>query len=229
MTEQSRHHHDRATADHPAAPGEGPGERPGDGPADWDERYAESGQVWSGRPNGALVTETEDLSPGRALDVGCGEGADAVWLALRGWEVTGLDVSRVALGRAEAAAADAGVSVRWLAAGLLEAELEPGGFDLVSVQYPALRRTTHHDAERALLAAVAPGGTLLVVLHADVDAEQSREHGFDPGDYVGRDEVVAVLDDSWRVETDERRPRTVDGGSGAQHTHDLVLTARRLR
>ncbi len=197
--------------------------------AEWDGRYADRQQLWSGQPIGALVTEVAGLTPRRVLDVGCGEGADAVWLALRGWEVTGLDVSRVALDRATAAAADAGVRVRWLADGLLEADLEPGGFDLVSVQHPALRRTPHHDAERALLAAVAPGGTLLVVLHADVDAEQSRAHGFDPADYVGRDEVVAVLDDGWRLETDERRARTVDGGGGAHHTHDLVLTARRLR
>ena len=200
-----------------------------DGPADWDGRYAETQQVWSGRPNGALVAETEGLAAGRALDVGCGEGADAVWLTLHGWQVTGLDVSRVALERAAAVAADAGVTVHWLAAGLLEADLPAGGFDLVSVHYPALRRTTGQDAERALLAAVAPGGTLLVVLHADVDVEQSRAHGFDPADYVGRDEVVAVLDDGWRLETDERRARTVDGGGGAHHTHDLVLRARRLR
>jgi SAM-dependent methyltransferase len=199
-----------------------------DGPGDWDERYAGSQQVWSGRPNGALVTETEGLVPGRALDVGCGEGADAVWLALRGWDVTGLDVSQVALERAAATATDAGVTVRWLAEGLLEAAPEAGGFDLVSVQYPALRRTTGRDAEHALLAAVAPGGTLLVVLHADVDVEESRAHGFDPADYVGRDEVVAVLDDGWQLETDERRARAVDGGGGAHHTHDLVLRARRL-
>ncbi len=101
------------------------------------------------------MTEVAGLQPGRALDVGCGEGADAVWLAGRGWEVTALDVSQVALDRAAAAARAAGVHVRWLLAGLVDAPLPAGAFDLVSVQYPALRRTPGQDAERALLAAVA--------------------------------------------------------------------------
>lgn len=196
---------------------------------DWDQRYAGAQQVWSGAPNGALVAEVTGLAPGRALDVGCGEGADAVWLSARGWEVTALDVSRVALDRARAAARAAGAQVRWLLAGLVGAPLAPGGFDLVSAQYPALLRTPGRDAERALLAAVAPGGTLLVVHHADVDAEQAEAHGFDPADYVAPADVAALLDGDWRVEVDERRPRSVSGGAGAHHTHDLVLRARRLR
>jgi SAM-dependent methyltransferase len=196
--------------------------------AEWDERYAGSDQVWSGRPNGALVTEVAALQPGRALDVGCGEGADAVWLALRGWDVTALDVSQVALTRAALHAEQAGARVRWTHAGLVEAPLPTAAFDLVSAQYPALRRTPGDDAERALLAAVAPGGTLLVVHHADVDAEHAKAHGFDPDDYVSPSDVAALLDDCWQVEVDEKRPRHVTGGAGAQHTHDLVLRARRL-
>lgn len=195
-------------------------------PADWDARYREADQVWSGRPNGALVAEVADLPPGRALDVGCGEGADAVWLARRGWAVTALDVSQVALDRAAAAAQQAEVDVRWVRAGLLDVDLgEP--FDLVCAMYPALRRTGDTSTERALLAAVAPGGTLLVVHHADVDVEQAAAHGFDPADYVRPPDVVAVLDGEWQVQVDERRPRDVPPGAGARHTHDLVLRARR--
>ncbi len=217
----SDRHADRAA--HPDLPGSGPPSDP-----DWDARYGSAERVWSGAPNGALVAEVAGLEPGRALDVGCGEGADAVWLAGRGWEVTTLDVSRVALDRAAAAARVAGVHVRWLLAGLLDAPLPPGAFDLVSAQYPALLRTPGQDAERALLAAVAPGGTLLVVHHADVDAEQARAHGFDPADYVGLPDVAALLGEGWRVEADERRPRRITGGAGAHHTHDVVLRARRL-
>ena len=198
------------------------------GPAEWDERYASAEQVWSGRPNGALVAEVAGLRPGRALDVGCGEGADVVWLAQQGWDVTGLDVSRVALDRAALHARRAGASVRWVLADLVEAQLPAGAFDLVSAQYPALLRTPGDDAERALLAAVAPGGTLLVVHHADIDPELAKEHGFDPADYVSPADVAALLDDRWRVEVDQRRPRHVDGGAGAHHTHDLVLRALRL-
>jgi SAM-dependent methyltransferase len=194
---------------------------------DWDQRYAEAERVWSGQPNGALVAEVEDLKPGRALDVGCGEGADAIWLALRGWDVTALDVSQVALNRAQAAADDAGAAVHWLHAGLLAAAVPVMHFDLVSAQYPALLRTPDNHAERALLAAVAPGGTLLVVHHADIDPEHAKARGFDPADYVSPADVAALLDDGWQIEVDERRARHVDGGAGAHHTHDLVLKACR--
>lgn len=195
--------------------------------AEWDERYAGADRVWSGRPNGALVAEVAGLPPGRALDVGCGEGADAVWLAGRGWEVTALDVSGVALERAAGHAAEAGVAVRWVHHGLVGAGLPAGGFELVSAQYPALRRTAGADAERALLAAVAPGGVLLVVHHADVDRAAAPASGFDPADYVMPADVAALLDDGWRVEVDERRARHVSGGAGAHHTADLVLRAHR--
>jgi SAM-dependent methyltransferase len=198
------------------------------GPAEWDERYASAEQVWSGRPNGALVAEVAGLRPGRALDVGCGEGADVVWLAQQGWDVTGLDVSQVALDRAAMHARQAGASVRWVHADLVQAQLPAGAFDLVSAQYPALLRTPGDDAERALLAAVAPGGTLLVVHHADIDPEEAKARGFDPADYVGPADVAALLGDGWRVEVDEKRPRDITGGAGAHHTHDLVLRARRL-
>ena len=196
--------------------------------ASWDERYTSMERVWSGEPNGALVTETTGLPPGRALDVGCGEGADAVWLAEHGWDVTALDVSGVALERAARHAEQAQVPVRWVHAGLVEAALPAGTFDLVSAQYPALLRTDRHDAETALLAAVAPGGTLLVVHHQIIDAEQTRAHGCDPDDYVSPADVAALLDDSWRIETSETRPRHVTGGAGSHHTHDIVLRARRL-
>ncbi len=193
---------------------------------DWDARYASADQVWSGLPNTALVTEVAGLTPGRALDVGCGEGADAVWLAGRGWDVTALDVSQVALDRAERHARDAGVEVRWIAGGLVGAPISAGAFDLVCGFYPALRRTATHDAERALIAAVAPGGVLLVVHHADVDTEEAKAHGFDPADYVSPADVAALLGADWHVAFDERRPRNTATGAGAHHTHDVVLHAR---
>jgi SAM-dependent methyltransferase len=210
---------------------------PGDGyvgdpevQAEWDGRYAEREQVWSGQPNGALVAEVAGLTPGRVLDVGCGEGADAVWLAGGGWEVTGLDVSGVALERAAAHARHAGVVVRWVHAGLAEAALPPASYDLVSAQYPALLRTPDAAAERALLAAVAPGGVLLLVHHAGMDTHAGHESGFDPADYVWPPMVTALLDDDWEVELDEQRARIApDGGAGARAVDDLVVRARRRR
>jgi SAM-dependent methyltransferase len=103
-----------------------------DDSVEWDTRYSRAGRVWSGRPNGSLVAEIAGLEPGRALDVGCGEGADAVWLARQGWQVTALDVSQVAIERGRRAAAAAGVEIEWVHASLAEAGLEAGSFDLVS-------------------------------------------------------------------------------------------------
>ncbi|MEX0172361.1 class I SAM-dependent methyltransferase [Streptomyces sp. LMG1-1-1.1] len=198
--------------------------------AEWDSRYADRPQLWSGRPNGALVAETAGLTPGRVLDVGCGEGADAVWLARGGWDVTALEVSGVALERAAGHARDAGVEIRWVHAALTEAALPPASFDLVSAQYPALLRTPDAAAERALLATVAVGGVLLLVHHAGMETQQAHDSGFDPADYVWPSMVTALLDDDWVVEVDEQRPRVApDGGAGAHHTADLVLRARRLR
>jgi SAM-dependent methyltransferase len=196
--------------------------------------------MWSGRPNGTLVVEIAALTPGRVLDIGCGEGADAIWLAGHGWDVTALDVSGVALERAAAHAAAAGVTVHWVHAGLVEAALPSGSFDLVSAHYPVLLRTPDATAERLLLDLVAPGGVLLVVHHAGMADRHDHGHGdhhdhdaaddFDPDDYVWPAQVAAVLHDDWVVEVDELRPRVApESGAGAHHSDDLVLRARRLR
>jgi SAM-dependent methyltransferase len=198
--------------------------------AEWDARYADRERLWSGQPNGALVAEIAKLTPGRALDVGCGEGADAIWLARSGWDVTAVEVSGVALGRAAAHALDADVRIRWVHAGLVEAALPPGSFDLVSAQYPALLRTPDAAAERTLLAAVAVDGVLLLVHHVGMDTKPAHDGGFDPADYVWPSMVAALINDDWKIEVDEQRPRVApDGGAGAHHTDDVVLRARRLR
>ena len=197
--------------------------------AHWDTVYADRERLWSGNPNGALLVEVAGLAPGRVLDVGCGEGADAVWLARRGWDVTALEVSGVALHRARGHAADAGVDITFVHAGLAEADLPAASFDLVSAQYPALPRTPDSRAERALLAAVKPGGRLLLVHHAGMETQEPRE-GLDPADYVWPSMLAAQLDGDWSVEVDEVRPRIApDGGAGAHHADDIVLRARRLR
>ena len=194
----------------------------------WDERYADLAQLWSGQPNATLVTEVTGLAAGRALDVGCGEGADALWLAEAGWDVTALDVSKVAIDRGIAQAAVRGATVHWLHAGLVEANLPAASFDLVSAQYPALLRTDEDVAENALLSAVAVGGVLLVVHHPTPTAEEAAGHGFDPEKYVSPGRIRALLGDNWRIEVEENRPRHVATGGGAHHTVDVVLRARRL-
>lgn len=193
---------------------------------EWDERYAARESLWSGQPNGALVSEARDLVPGRVLDVGCGEGADALWLAARGWDVTALDVSGVALERAARQADVQRLKVAWVHSGLVEAQLTDASFDLVSAQYPVLLRTGDHAAEHALMRAVSPGGLLLVVHHAE---PAGGWQGHDVDDYVLPADIAAVLDEDWRIEVNETRPRNVANGAGAHHTEDVVLRARRLR
>ncbi len=200
------------------------------GHEEWDERYRATEQIWSGEPNGALVAEVGGLPAGRALDVGCGEGADAVWLARRRWQVTALDVSGVALDRARRHARDAGVPVTWLHAGLLEADLPRGGFDLVSAQYPVLLRTPDAVAEHTLLDLVAPGGTLLVVHHAvDVHALPGHAHagGFDPATYVLPADVAAVLDEGCGCRYDGALPRRFTAAAAPNHDENTFIRPAR--
>lgn len=198
--------------------------------AEWDQRYADlAAHLPLLEPNAVLLTEVGAIRPGRALDVGCGAGAEAIWLAQHGWQVSALDVSQVALDHAGVRAQAAGVQVNWVQGQLQDTPLDRHGFDLVTAFYPALLHSRGQRAEQALLAAVAEGGTLLVVHHADVDVEKAKSHGFDPAHYLGHDDVAALLGDDWAVRIDRRRPRVKPAGIEGQHTHDDVLRARRLR
>jgi SAM-dependent methyltransferase len=193
----------------------------------WDEMYGSRDQLFSGAPNGVLVTEATGLPPGRALDVGCGEGADAIWLARNGWQVTGTDISGTALRRAALAGADVAGLVTWTHADLTTTPPPTGAFDLVSLQYFPLPRRRTHTALRGLLAAVASGGTLLVAGHDLADLPPHHGNGLDPNDYYQPADIAGLLDGDWTVLVDETRPRTAPAPSGTHHTHDTVLRARR--
>jgi SAM-dependent methyltransferase len=197
--------------------------------AEWDARYGDRDEgMWSGRANGRLVAEVADLPPGRALDVGCGEGADAIWLAQQGWTVTAIDVSAVALRRAQEAAERMRVTVDWLCGDALHTSFDDRSFDLLSLQYPALPKAAGNDAVVRLLEAVRSGGRLLAVYH-DLDHEH-RAHmkggEFDPDDYVGVDDLRLLLDDDFTVELEAGTAR-IDPPSGTPHVADVVLRACR--
>jgi SAM-dependent methyltransferase len=195
---------------------------------EWDSRYGErDGAMWSGRPNGRLVAEVAALTPGRALDVGCGEGGDAIWLAKRGWIVTAIDISELAICRAREASHRAGAPVEWICGDALQTPFPAHSFDLVSLQYPALPEAAGEAAVRTLLDTVRRGGLLLAVYH-DLDDEH-REHmksrGVDPADYVGADDLGRLLSDDFTVELHAVEPR-IDPPPGTPHIADVVLRAR---
>lgn len=154
-------------------------EPPADGTTEaehWEAFYRESERHWSGSVNATFATVVADLPTGSALDLGCGEGADAVWLAARGWQVTAVDVSATALARGHAHALDAGVADRitWEQHDLGET-FPAGAFDLVSAQF--LHSTLRPDRSGLLRRAansVAPGGTLLLISHGPSSHVQSH-------------------------------------------------------
>jgi SAM-dependent methyltransferase len=165
--------------------------------------YAEKHTVWSGEPNAQLLAEGTSLAPGTALDVGCGEGADAVWLAQKGWDVTAVDISEIALDRARSHAASAGVDVSFEHADLVAAPPAAGSYDLVSAQYFHLPDPPRTEAYRGLGAAVRPGGHLLVVGHYPSE-HIGKDH---PERLFTIDEIVGLFD-GWEVVTSDVRERT---------------------
>jgi SAM-dependent methyltransferase len=198
----------------------------------WDERYRSARQIWSGDPNPQLVAEVAGRPPGRALDVGCGEGADAIWLARSGWAVVAADISSVALERAarHARAAGPAVSARieWRQVDLLASPPEPGSFDLVSVQFMQLPPEPRTRLLTALMASIRDGGTLLVVGHHPSDLGTGVPRPPMPELFYSPDEIAALLGDSWAVEISEARPRPASTPDGVEVTvHDTVLTATR--
>lgn len=200
----------------------------------WDERY--SGEpVWSGHPNPLLVRYASDLDPGTALDVGSGEGADVIWLATRGWTVTGADISPVALRRAAGLAGRSGhdiaARISWQQADLLGWQPPERHFDLVSAQFIHLPRPEREAFHRRLAAAVRPGGTLLVIGHHPADMDTAAAHRPQlPGMYPTGEEMAAVLDPSrWAIETgDPQRQATFPDGETCT-IRDAVLRAVRRR
>ena len=195
----------------------------------WDARYTgQDGARWSGRPNGRFRAEVASLPPGRALDVGCGEGADAIWLARSGWTVTAIDISDVAVIRAREAAELAGAVVEWVCRDALQTPFPAGSFDLVSMQYLALPKAAGQAAVRALPGAVRPGGLLLAVYHdlTDEDREHMRSQGTDPADYVDADDLARLLGDEFTIELRAVQPR-IDPPPDHPHIADVVLRARR--
>lgn len=194
----------------------------------WQDLYGERPQVWSGKVNAALEQRAADLPSGRALDLGCGEGADALWLSERGWAVTAVDISATALGRAQAEADRRALVVTWRQQDLAEA-LPSGPYDLVSAQFLHSPVTlARADVLRRAAAEVAPGGSLLVVGHAA--APPWSNHEPDPALMPSAATVLLELglDDEWVVLESDHVLRAATGPDGEEtELLDSVVLARR--
>jgi len=197
----------------------------------WEQRYADADRVWSGRPNQTVVDVVSTLAPGRALDLGCGEGADTIWLAEQGWDAVGLDISTTAITRARRAAAASGVSrARFVSADLATWD-EDAVYDLVTASYlhspVALDRI---GALRRAAARVAPRGRLLIVSHVAPPPWASPEHVRDHVFVQPADELAALALDPavWATEIAEVRARAITAPDGEPATLDdgLVLLRR---
>jgi SAM-dependent methyltransferase len=200
------------------------------GQAAWEARYnAVEGGIWSGNPNPVLVTEAAGLVPGSALDVGCGEGADALWLAGRGWKVTGTDISTVALKRAAKQGESQGLVVDWQHVDLLAEPPKPGSYDLVSAHFLQLPPDKRRALYAHLAEAVVPGGTLLIVGHhpADMLAHTGRTNLQEM--MFTAEELAAELDPAvWEVLVVDARPRQAKHPEGHDVTiRDTILLARK--
>lgn len=198
----------------------------------WENRYASTERVWSGAANVTLAQIVSTLPPGRALDLGSGEGGDVIWLAQHGWTAEGVDISPTAVARATAAASAAGLSrdqARFVSTDLSEWSGD-GAYDLVTASFfqspVALART---DILRRAAGLIVPGGHLLIISHAVFPSGEfaSAAHGF-----LTPEEEIATLDlppEAWTTILAETRTRPATGAAAGRHTHldDAVVLLRR--
>ncbi|MDQ3155261.1 MAG: class I SAM-dependent methyltransferase [Actinomycetota bacterium] len=197
----------------------------------WQARYQQSQRIWSGAPNPQLAAEASGLGPGKAIDVGCGEGADAIWLANRGWMVTAVDFAQAALDKGEAEAQRQGLSdnIAWICEDLASWQ-PPREYTLASAQFFHLEPTLRDAALRHLAASVVTGGTLLVVGHNRQDLKTHTGHErhadvlFDAGD------IESLLDhDEWKIVLSEARERVITDDEGKPFIYiDSVMRAVRI-
>ncbi|PVZ06369.1 class I SAM-dependent methyltransferase [Actinomycetospora cinnamomea] len=163
--------------------------------ATWEARYADADRLWSETPNRWVHEVLAGRRPGRAIDLACGEGRNAVWLAEEGWEVTAVDFSETALARAAVAASRRGVTVRWVQADVTT-WVPPGPVDLVLVAYLHLPAEERRRVLHAAADALAPGGTLLVVGHDSANLTRGVGGPRDPAVLYTAQDVVDDLADT---------------------------------
>jgi len=185
----------------------------------WDARYAAADQVWSLAPNQFVADELAELSPGAAVDVACGEGRNAIWLASKGWAVTAVDFSEVAVERGRWNAGD--LDVTWVVGDALTVELPE--VDLAVLAYLHLPAEQRRTAVRRSFAALNPGGTLLLVAHDSTNLTEGTGGPQDPSVLYTADDVLADLNGlPFEVVRAERVARTVTAADAHGGEQDLT-------
>jgi 2-polyprenyl-3-methyl-5-hydroxy-6-metoxy-1,4-benzoquinol methylase len=192
---------------------------------DWNAHWAKR-DAPTAEPHARLTAELGSLGPGRALDLACGNGSNAVSLALRGFAVTAIDLSETAIAAGRDLAARVGVSVDWRVADLLDFTPTPAAYDLVLVFFLHLPAAARTVVFARAAAAVAPGGTLLVAAHDPANLLEGYRGPRDPDVLYGADEIAASLD-GFVVETQAQIRRPIETAEGAALMVDAVVRARR--
>lgn len=198
-------------------------------PAGWEDRYAGEGTMWSGDANPQLVAEASRLTPGTALDVGCGEGGDVIWLARHGWRVTGADFSANGLARAARHAEQAGVADRtdWWQTDARAFDAAGREYDLVTTHFLHPPEGGMPEVTTRLAGAVAPGGHLLVVGHAPVGLH-ARHTGPQHRAMFEAADLLPALPEDFEAVLVEQRPRTIERDGERLDVSDSTLLARRV-
>jgi SAM-dependent methyltransferase len=195
--------------------------------SDWNARYAATDLVWGAEPNRFVVAELESRTPqGRALDLACGEGRNAIWLAEHGWTVTAVDFSDVAIERARKLAEGRGVEVEWLRADLASYEPPAGAFQLVLIAYLQLPGAELRGVLARAAAALAPAGELLMIGHARRNLAEGVGGPRDPAVLWTPDEIDGALRAlGLSVQRCEHVQRSVDPADGSREAVDVLARA----
>lgn len=192
----------------------------------WNERYSTKEHVWSAGPNQFFRAAVEELRPGRALDLGTGEGRNAIWLAEHGWAVTAVDFSDVAIAKAWALAESRAVSVTWVVEDLRSYRPEVGAFDLVGLVYIHLAPEQRRHVLGMAVSALAAGGRLVVVGHDTSNLTAGFGGPQDPSVLFAPDDIVADVHDLQVVRA-ERVVRRVESPVGQRDAIDALVVAAR--
>jgi 2-polyprenyl-3-methyl-5-hydroxy-6-metoxy-1,4-benzoquinol methylase len=188
---------------------------------DWDARYASQPMVWSAGPNAMFAELTADWAPGRALDVACGEGRTAIWLAERGWHVTAIDFSAAGVAKGRERAAAQGLQVDWVVDDVVTADLG-SGYDLVALLYLQLPHAQMATVMGHCVDALAPGGRLVVIAH-DIDNLTRGVGGPQDASVLPSVSLLREWAGAATVERAEQVERETPDGTAI----DVLLVARR--